>query len=480
MIPSANENEILNRARRQPGLAPGGLVIAILVLAFGVRVMAATYWHRQAVANEQVFRLGDSDSYWVLAGHIARGEPYQYGSADASVFRAPLYPLVLSPFTLIDSKSQAVYWARIFGCVCGTAAVWFVMRLAVQIEQTTAWNEDVQATPTWLPGSNAALAAGCLAAIYPGAIGMSIVILSEAIFCPLMLLTLLGWHRALVSSKFKPVWLTCLLAGAASGLAILARPSWLLFMPLAGCLVLLFSRRRAHQLSVLAVMALGCITVMGPWWIRNYSITQRFVPTTLQVGPSLYDGLHEAASGGSDENMDFVNEFVARQRRLDEEAGLSGQPDAGQLSKHSSFEYRLNASMNRAATEWVGKNISGAIRLALVKFGRTWSLWPSAGEVGSTGLRIVLTIGCFGILLLAAWASTSGLGSATTQYRTTLALCWGPAVYFTLLHMVFVGSIRYREPAMLVLSALAGYELSRTLSRPAFTGRPNNTLGRPS
>ena len=35
-------------------------------------------------------------------------------------------------------------------------------------------------------------------------------------------------------------------------------------------------------------------------------------------------------------------------------------------------------------------------------------------------------------------------------------LCWFPAVYLTLLHMVFVSSIRYREPAMLALLALAG------------------------
>ena len=478
----ANEKVDESDALRQPGLAPFGsmqlrwrmiLLFAILGLAFGVRVVAANYWHRQAMASDKVFRLGDSDSYWVLAGHIARGEPYEYGSPDACIFRAPLYPLALAPFTLIASKSQAVYWARIFGCLCGTLAVWLVMQLAARIAHSSKQAENDQHEHGWLPDSGAAWAAGLLAAIYPGAIGMSIVVLSEAIFCPLMLITLLGWHRGLMATHVKPVIWVCLFAGAASGLAILARPSWLLFMPLAGSLVLLFSRRRGHQLAILTVMAVGCVAVMSPWWLRNYNITQRFVPTTLQVGPSLYDGLHEGASGGSDENMAFVNEFIARQRRMDAEAGLSAQPNPEQLTQHSTFEYRLNASMNRAATEWVGKNSSGAIRLALVKFQRTWSLWPSAGEVGSTGLRTVLTIGCFGIMMLAAWVCRPMSGSAAALDRTSIALLWGPAVYFTLLHMVFVGSIRYREPAVLVLTALAGYQLGGT----AFlVGRPSQAV----
>jgi hypothetical protein len=38
-------------------------------------------------------------------------------------------------------------------------------------------------------------------------------------------------------------------------------------------------------------------------------------------------------------------------------------------------------------------------------------------------------------------------------------LCWLPAIYFTLLHMVFVASIRYREPAMIALIPLAAATL---------------------
>ena len=43
-------------------------------------------------------------------------------------------------------------------------------------------------------------------------------------------------------------------------------------------------------------------------------------------------------------------------------------------------------------------------------------------------------------------------------------LCWLPAVYLSLLHMVFIGSLRYREPPMLgliVLAAAAACALSR-------------------
>ena len=419
----------------------------VLLFAFALRAVAAWYWHEATISSGRLFRLGDSDSYWVLANHIARGEAYEYGSPNASIFRAPLYPIVLAPFTLISDPAQAVWFARLCGCVCGTLAVWLVMLIAGRIG-----------------GGSARLLGGCVAAVYPGAIGMSIVVLSETIFCPLMLLVLLGWQTAMQARTVRDAWLLTLLTGAASGLAVLARPSWLLFMPLAGLLILLVHPRRAHQFRVLIVMALGCVAVMTPWWIRNAQLTARFVPTTLQVGASLYDGLHEGATGASDENMEFVDQFATQQRQADAAWQLSNQPgQAGHaeetahagLVDRSTFEYRLNARMQAAAVDWTKKNVSVAIRLSLVKFARTWSLWPSAGEIGSTAVRAVLTLGCFSVLACAVWASWYYRGSA----QWWIALCWLPTGYFTLLHMVFVGSIRYREPALLVLTALAGCAL---------------------
>ena len=44
-------------------------------------------------------------------------------------------------------------------------------------------------------------------------------------------------------------------------------------------------------------------------------------------------------------------------------------------------------------------------------------------------------------------------------------LCVLPAIYFTLLHTIFVSSLRYREPAMFGLIVLAAAVLSETSKR---------------
>lgn len=420
------------------------LPILILLIAFLLRLGAAAYWHRAATQEGRMFRLGDSHSYWVLAGHIARGEPYEYGSADARVFRAPAYPLFLSPFTMIGDELTAVWSARIAGCLAGSCAVGLVMVLAFPLGGRA--------------GSNAA---GLLAAIYPGAIGMSIVILSEAIFCLLMLVHLIAWTIAFRAPSRSSLVSASLVAGLAAGLATLARPSWLLFAPLlmvAGCA--LGSNRKRH-FAIFLLSGLGITVAMSPWWIRNAIVTGRFVPTTLQVGASLYDGLHAGASGGSDEGMVFVKEFIDR---------LEKEDLAGPHASNDGLEYRLNMRLEQAAIDWTVKNPDKAMWLAAAKFARTWSLWPDGKEVGATGIRLVLTISCFSTLALAAMVSAT----LVREVGWSAAICWMPTVYFTLLHTVFVGSIRYREPAVLVVTALAGCALAQFMVMRQQQGRRAN------
>ena len=47
-------------------------------------------------------------------------------------------------------------------------------------------------------------------------------------------------------------------------------------------------------------------------------------------------------------------------------------------------------------------------------------------------------------------------------------LPWLPAVYVTLMHVVFIGSMRYREPAMMAFAVLAAGVLAGSTAKSVF------------
>ncbi|MFM8171946.1 MAG: ArnT family glycosyltransferase [Pirellulaceae bacterium] len=421
----------MDRSKR-PSTKAGGLgwLLAILALAMTLRCAAAIYWHQQA--GDQLFRFGDSVSYWTLAESIADGKPYQYGSENARIFRTPLYPLLLAPFTTIANPGRAVLAARFLGCLLGTIAVALIY----------------QATLRWC-NALAARSAAILAACYPGAIGMSVFVLSEAAFCPLMIAGLYQLCLAIDHHR----WDRWCWAGLLTGLATLARPSWILWpIAVALSLVLLTMcrpyRRMANLTSLasgLAMMGLSMAMTLAPWWYRNYTVSDRFVLTTLQVGASLYDGLHAKATGGSDENMNFVDQFAALQRAED---SRSASKPVG------SFEYRLDRRMRDESFRWAWANRGDFLRLALLKLQRTWSPLPQAPQLGNRFIRWSEAIGYVGIVGLATIGLTLPLVRVHRLWIYAL-----PIAYFAAIHAIFVGSVRYRQPAVLAVCVLAGIAL---------------------
>jgi 4-amino-4-deoxy-L-arabinose transferase-like glycosyltransferase len=395
---------------------------ALLVLALAVR-LAAAFWWQARLPEGMKFGFPDSESYWELGRAVARGGPYEFGADRAKVFRTPGYPLLLSGVFLALGNDPPVIWARALGAVIGTLAVGCVSLLAWQLFD-----------------ARAALLAGCGAALLPDAVAMSTFILSEAPFCPLMVAQLLCWTlaaRDTSSARKRLGW--AFAGGLAAGAATLMRPSWLLFTPFALCFALLFYRDRWRNLAIGGVMLLGLAIAMCPWWVRNYHVAGRFVPTSLQVGASLYDGLHPGATGASD--MRFVAEQRAAQ--LAEDAAATEPP-------RGLFEDRLDRRMQRESLAWARQNPGRVWQLVRIKFLRMWNVWPNAAELRSWPLRIVVTATYLPLLVLGLW----GAGRYAPRGWPYL-LCVLPAVYFTLLHVVFVSSIRYRQPALLLLIVLA-------------------------
>ena len=427
-----------------------GISVAIIAMGLLVRVMAAVVW-QNSIPGDTHFRFGDSDSYWTMAKKIAQGLPYQYGSPDSRIFRAPLYPLFLSPWTWMDGASQRASWlavlsARMVGCCMGALCIAFVIRSANRLFGTRQRN----------PSMDVGIWAGLLSLLYPGAVGMSIFILSEAIFCPLMLLSLSCTSLAIQAKKqerWEVAWTWMLLSGAISGAACLARPSWslwpavLFFYLMAVMFQSITGKNPRNQMKWLAGCVLFCVgicTVMSPWWVRNYLETGKFVPTTLQVGASLYDGWHPGATGSSDENMEFVNDFIVAQKNEDRRMSAAGN----QLE--STLEWRLDRRLKNAAISWAIGNSSDAMRLGLVKFVKTWSPLPVARELGSDAVRWLEAIGYCAIMCFAV------IGMWQCRLQLGAWLYAMPCVYFGLLHVFFIGSVRYRQPAVLAICVLAG------------------------
>jgi 4-amino-4-deoxy-L-arabinose transferase-like glycosyltransferase len=423
---------------------------AILAVALVLRLAAGWWWQQRLPAGVK-FGFGDSESYWELGRAIARGEPYEYGPDRLKIFRTPGYPALLAPLFWLREEPP-IMWARAESAMLSTAAVAGVAWLArLLFDQRTA------------------LIAAAISAVYPEAIALGAFVLSEAPFAPLMVLNLVCWTLAWKATGARGVICWSLSSGVAAGLATLMRPSWLLFVPfaaLAGAMSCASSRNATEgvpyralrrQVGIAIITLVGLFLTMLPWWIRNYQVAGRFVPTTLQVGASLYDGLSPMATGASD--MRFVGQFVAEQRAADAQPGA----DATGL-----FEDRLDRRMRRAAVDWATRSPGRVFRLAVHKFARMWSFVPNAGEFQSRWLRLALAMTYTPVIVLAA------IGAWRFVRRDwPCLLCILPAVYLTCLHVIFVSSIRYRGPAMLpliVLAAGAANDICR-LKNPTTKGR---------
>ncbi len=312
----------------------------------------------------------------------------------------------------------------------------------------------------WLARSclddTAALTAGAMVAFYPGAIAMSSFVLAEAPFCLCMIGQFILWDRCCQSPHGRQAVLA-LLTGGTAGIATLVRPSWFLFTPFAIVIGLALARHRTMIARQAPWLLIGLTLVMAPWWIRNGKITGRWVPTTLQVGASLYDGLRPGANGGSD--MQFVDSFRRQQQQADTVATLPLE---------STFEYRLDRRLRDAAIAWARTHPWNAAKLAWIKLGRMWNPWPNEPSFRSWPIRLAVMLGYLPLAGLAIW----GAVQLRTDRWPIDPLCFA-GFYFTLLHIVFVSSIRYRQPAMLPAGVLAAAGLS-AIWRSAVEKFPGN------
>ncbi len=396
-----------------------------------LRVLAAdlVQWRLDRAGDGRVCLLPDSEYYWRLAQTIRDGEVFQiveWGDVPHFALRTPGYPLFLAACRLATGDNPL--GARLIQAALGAACVWLVYRLTI-----ATLGEDRR---------SAALVAAALTAVHPYFIATSALLLTEAVFVPLLLVFLWAaavlWDRQSARGAVAPG----LAAGGAAAAAVLVRPSCLLFFPMvvaAWWASRLAARRAPGPVLVgTLAMALAFVATMAPWWVRNARVYGEFVPTALWMGASLYDGLNPDATGGSD-----MMRFLA-------------DPDVWPLDERDQ-DRRLKARAVAFARENPGRVAS----LAVVKLGRYWSPWPNAEAAGPAWVRIAAGAVMTPLLVLMAF----GLWTLHRDARAW-ALLAGPILYFAAVHAVFASSMRYRTPGEFPAMATAAVGLLRAAGDP--------------
>jgi 4-amino-4-deoxy-L-arabinose transferase-like glycosyltransferase len=315
--------------RRQ--ILAAAVVGLIVRLAFGL-----LYWVDKPLTH-------DEREYLALAQSVAAGRGFVYDASHdtgtAQQFgRAPVYPLFLAIVGAGRGEHVAApARVKVAQSIVGAIGVGLIGLLARRAA-----------------GPRAGIAAAAIAAVYPPLVWISAYVFSEALYSTLALLAALLLDTALDRSAGGPAedrggpgistyslarphlfswrWgptpsagpvaharsvaaegsrspsrepqalqyarsgsAMAAAAGLTAGLAILARPAMLLFLPLAA--LWLIAHRRPSLAVALVVTSLAVIT---PWTVRNARVYGRFVLIASEGGVTFWTGNHPLARGEGD------------------------------------------------------------------------------------------------------------------------------------------------------------------------------------
>jgi 4-amino-4-deoxy-L-arabinose transferase-like glycosyltransferase len=300
------------------------IVWAALLGCLARAAFGLLYWHGKPLTH-------DEREYLALGANLAAGRGYTQtlpgeppesapGSARVQQFgRAPLYPAFLAPLTLTDPDLRAgrmppdVPWAvKLAQALVGALGVWLIGAIARQIA-----------------GQRAAVWAATIAAVYPPLVWTAAFALSETFYSTLALACV--WVLTPVldrapdasrdgtqegASAIPPLpgergqgvrglsqgvaphpdrsGMRVFAGGLLTGLAILARPAMLFFLPFA----LLLAWRRNARLA--ALLLGGTLLVVLPWSARNVIVHGRFVLVASEGGVTFWTGNHPESIGEGD------------------------------------------------------------------------------------------------------------------------------------------------------------------------------------
>jgi len=217
----------------------------------------------------------DSVQYLSYANNLLAGNGYADGKWQA--FRPPGYPFFVALIYFLFGKS--VITLKIIQALISS----FIPVLVYFIGQK-------------IMDKKYSLLSAFYACFYLGLYQEPAHLLSEAVFTPLFVLSILFLLKINENNIFS------FLSGITLGLTTFSRPVGLLILPVS-ILWLLLKFKKKEFIKISLLLILGFITILLPWWIRNYKIFHTFVPVCLETGFVMRH------AHSSEEQLKYLNEF---------------------------------------------------------------------------------------------------------------------------------------------------------------------------
>jgi 4-amino-4-deoxy-L-arabinose transferase-like glycosyltransferase len=417
----------LPRPRREAGprLTPVWLVIFVVALALRVG-------YTWLAIGPDATPSSDSKTYDTIAWNLSRGAGFAMDSPAGPRLTAwvpPVVPWITS--LLYRVLGHRYFAAMLLQCVIGALVPLLLGGFAGA-----------------LFGGTVGRLSGWIAAVHPLLVFFSGYLLTETTFCATLLLALL----------FSAEWIKtprngrALGAGIAWGLATLTRPTALplpLLVALWAWQPLGLTVGAGARLRQIALVGLGLALVVGPWTVRNAVTMHAFIPVTTGAGGALMvannaETWDDPALRGGASSTSYQSALAGEFRGLDEVA--------------------VDARARDHAWTFMRGRVGDWPAIAAAKVARFWRLTTQRADTGSwqrpgsplAGLLRLDPLLVWSVLTLpfAVWGVVRTLRGSRRWFQALPLLI---VLHFTLVTIVFFGSLRMRvpvEPLMALFIAL--------------------------
>jgi len=375
------------------GKNSGKIVFIFFLLAFIIRIIFV-------FSLKTKFYFDDEYEYWKIVNNFITGKGLIV-SETLKAYRPPLYPLFLVLFAKLNTGITGI---RIVQALLSSVSCIFIYFLARKV-----FNEKI------------AIFSLAISSVYPFFIFYSGFLLTETLFIFLVICCIYAFIK-LAESRVSPVY--GFIPGIFAGLAGLCRPTMELFFPFCLLFIILSKASCVVKFKKIVFAMAGFIIILTPWIIRNFIVLGSFVPGTTMGGAVFWEGNNPYSDGGP------CRYFPEGVWQIEE-------------SKRDQVFYKLTI-------DCIKQNPKRFAWLLWNKFIRFWNVVPNASEYTKTIYRII-SVFSFGLML-----PFFVLGIFVSPRNLNTLFLTGMIVFFTVFHMIFLASIRYRvaiEPFVIMFAS---------------------------